>query len=103
MAYVERRLAALVYGGGASELERANISALLRVAVERGWISEQEFVGLDNARALRNSVTHFRRPFGEGTLELRSLNLSTPPYPLLEEDARHVMQAVFGLLARQAL
>jgi hypothetical protein len=43
MAYVERTLAALLYGAGRSDLERASVSFLLREAVENGWLSKEEF------------------------------------------------------------
>ena len=98
---LERTLAALLYGAGRSDLERANVSVLLREAVENGWLGQQEFEHLDHARALRNPVTHFRRPLHEDTVEYRSVTLNEPPYSILEEDARHVMVAAFRVLARQ--
>ncbi len=103
MAYAEHTLAALLYGGGRSDLERANISVLLREAVKLAWLSEAEFKNLDHARALRNPVAHFRQPLSGDTVEYRSATLNEPPYSILEEDARHVMQVVFRLLARQAV
>lgn len=103
IAYVERTLAALMYGMGQSELERANIFVLLRESVKIGWLSQAEFESLDHARALRNLVAHFRRPLDEGTIEQRSLELNELPYSVLEEDARHVMHAAVRLLARQAI
>ena len=103
MAYVEHTLAALLYGAGRSDLERAKISVLLREAVKLGWLSEAEFNNLDHARALRNPVAHFRQPLSGDTVEHRSVTLNEPPYSILEEDARHVMQVVFRLLARQTV
>lgn len=103
MAYVEHTLAALLYGAGRSDLERANISVLLREAVKLAWLSPAEFTNLDHARALRNPVAHFRQPLGGDTVEYRSVTLNEPPYSILEEDARHVMQVVFRLLARQTV
>lgn len=69
MAYSEHTLAALLYGGGRSDLERANISALLREAVRLAWLSEAEFKNLDHARALRNPVARFRQPLSGDTVE----------------------------------
>lgn len=103
MAYVESTLAALLYGAGRSDLERANVSVLLREAVENGWLSQDEFEHLDHARTLRNPVTHFRRPLHEDTVEFRSVTLNELPYSILEEDARHVMVAAFRVLARQTV
>jgi HEPN domain-containing protein len=101
MAYVEHTLAALLYGAGRSDLERASVSALLQEAVKDGWLSEEESNNLDHARTLRNAVTHFRRPLHEDTVEYRSVALSQLPYSILEEDARHVMVIAFRVHARQ--
>ena len=103
MAYVEHTLAALLYGAGRSDLERANISVLLREAANLGWLSDSEFQGLDHARALRNPVAHFRQPLSRDIAEHRSVTVNEPPYSILEEDARHVMQVVFRLLGRQTV
>jgi hypothetical protein len=103
MAYVERTLAALLYGAGRSDLERASISFLLREAVENGWLSQEEFKNLDHARTLRNPIAHFRRPLHEDTVESRSVTLKELPYSIIEEDARHVMVTAFRVLARQTV
>ena len=101
MAYVEHTLAALFYAAGRSDLERANVSKLFREAVRLGWLTKTEFDGLDHARAVRNSVTHFREPLKDGTIEFRSVDQNELPYSILERDARHVLRAAFGLLAKQ--
>lgn len=103
MAYVEHTLAALLYGAGRSDLERANISVLLREAVENQWLSQDEFNHLDHARTLRNAVTHFRRPLHEDTVEYRSVTLNELPYAILEEDASHVMATAFRVLAHRTI
>ncbi len=103
MAYIEHTLAALLYAAGRSDLERANVSTLLREAVALGWLDQAEFDKLDHARSMRNPISHFRRPLHEETVDYRSVTQGEMPYSILEEDARHVMQAVFRLLARNAL
>jgi hypothetical protein len=100
MAYMEHTLAALFYAAGRSDLERATFSVLLREAVALGWLPQNEFEAFDRARNRRNPISHFRRPLHEETFEYRSAAQREIPYSIVEEDARHVMQAVFGLLAR---
>ena len=100
MSYIEHTLAGLLYAAGRSDLERSNISKLLGEAVELGWLTAVEVESLDHARTLRNSVAHFRRPLGEGTIEVRALAENEDPYALLEEDARHVIRAAFHILGR---
>lgn len=102
MAYIEHTLAALFFAAGRSDMERANISALLTEAVALGWLSQDEFDNLDRARSLRNPIAHFRRPLHEDTVEHGCVSESEMPYSILEEDARHVMRAVLRLLARNA-
>lgn len=103
MAYIERTLAAFIYGAGRSDLERAAISVLLREGVEEGWLTPEEYTALDHARTLRNPVAHFRAPLTEDTIEHRSLMLGEQPYSVLEQDARNVIQAAFHILGRRML
>ena len=46
MALVERTLAAEFYASGRDDLERANISVLLREARDKGWLSIEEYEAL---------------------------------------------------------
>lgn len=101
MAYIERTLAAQLFAAGRSDLERANISILVREAAELGWLSEATVKHLDHARTLRNAITHFRAPGSDDAVELRSLTWNEPFYATIEQDARYVLQATFMLLARQ--
>lgn len=100
-AYIEQTLAALLYAAGRSDLERANAVTLLREAVALGWIDQAEFEGFDNARALRNPVSHFRKPLHEETVEYRSVVNNEMPYSVLEEDARTILRVVFKLMSRR--
>ena len=100
MAYIEHTLASLLYAIGRSDLERANISALLIEAVNLGWLDQEEVEKLDRLRIMRNSLTHFRRPGHQGTVEFRSVSEGDIPYTIVEEDARSVMQAAFHVLTK---
>ncbi len=100
MAYIEHTIAALFYGAGRSNLERAKISDLLREAVDHGYLNHAEFDKLDSARKWRNLIHHFRRPYSKGTIIYQSIIRNEMPYSILEEDARYVMRAVFRLLSR---
>lgn len=102
IAYIEHTLAALLYATGRSDLKRANFSALLREAADLGWLDKTESDNLDRARSVRNPITHFRRPGYQDTIEYRSVIQNEMPYSILEEDARHVMRAVFRLLSKNA-
>jgi hypothetical protein len=102
LAYIERTLAAEFYASGRNDLERANISTLLREALSAGWITDEEFTQIDKACDIRNTFTHFRRPLHDEGVERRSIERNEPPYTVIEDDARHVIQAAFHVLARNA-
>ena len=103
LAYIEHTLAANFYAAGRNDMERANITELLRRALESRWINRDDFDHIDRARELRNALTHFRRPLHEEGIEYRAFILQNDfPYTVLEEDARHVIQAVFRILTANA-
>jgi hypothetical protein len=59
LAYIERIIAASFYGAGRNDLERANISTLLRETLASGMITPDEFAHIDHARETRNAFTPF--------------------------------------------
>ncbi len=103
LAFIERTLAALFYGAGRNDLERASVSVLLREARQIGWLTDEEFTQLDEVRTLRNPVTHFRAPLTPDTIEARAVAHGILPYSILEADARKVMTAVFHVLSRNVV
>ena len=103
LAYIERIIAASFYGAGRNDLERANISTLLREAVASGMITRDEFAQIDHARETRNAFTHFRRPLHEESIEYRAMIEKNFPYEIIERDARHVIEAAFKIVARNAV
>lgn len=98
LSFIEQSLAAQFYASGKDDLERANISKLLQEARNNNWISESELVNLDRARKIRNSITHFRQPGYQDTIEWRSVEDNNHPYQIIEEDAYHVMETIFHLM-----
>jgi len=102
LSYIERTLAALFYGAGRDELERASLAVLLQEARNLGWLDEKEFDNLQRAREIRNPITHFRRPGHVETVEYRAAAQEELPYNILEEDARHVMEAALAVLTKRS-
>ena len=99
-AFIEHTLAALFYASGRDDLERANVSLLLKEALNCDWLTQDEFDKLDQAKKTRNPVTHFRKPLNEDTIEFRSVINNEIHYAIIEEDARNVLKSVFHLLKR---
>ncbi len=101
-SFIEHTLAALFYASGRDDLERANISILLKEALNYGWITQDEFDKLEKAKKTRNPITHFRKPLNEDTIEYRSIFSNEHHYEIIEKDARNVLKAVFHLLSKVA-
>jgi hypothetical protein len=102
-AFVEHTLAAMFHSAGRDDLGRAPAAALIREAVDVGWLSTRDGEWLERARRLRNPVAHFRAPGLNDTIERRSVSRLEAPYDVLEEDARHLMAAVGRLISQGAL
>lgn len=103
LAFIERIIAASFYGAGRNDLERASISKLLQEAAVAGMITPDEFAHIDHAREIRNAFTHFRRPAHVENIEYRAITENEYPYEIIERDARHTVEAVFKIVARNAV
>lgn len=101
-AFIEHTLASLLYASGRSDLERANVSLLFKEALRRGWLTKEDFDKLNQAKKIRNPVTHFRKPLDKDTIEFRSVITNKSRYSIIEKDARNVMEVVFHLLSKIA-
>ena len=103
VAFIERLLAAMFFGSGRDDLERAGGQSLLREARLCGWITEAEYIQLDKIRQLRNPLVHFRRPLASGTVDRRAVQQASAPENIIEDDARRILSAAFGILAKGAV
>ena len=103
LSYIEQTLASLFYAFGRNDLERASISTLLRESLKHGLIDQIDYENLEQVRRIRNPVTHFRKPGHGDTIAYRMVAQNEMPYTIIEEDARHVMEAVLRLVDRNAI
>lgn len=103
VAFVERLLAAQFYAAGRNDLERAGGQALLREALQRGWLTEADFERFDRLRCLRNPLVHFRRPLAGDTVEARAVVADSHPDGIVETDARAVLEGVFRVIETVAV
>lgn len=102
-AFVERTLAAMHYGFGRNDLQRATSEKLFKEAHSAGWLNEADVAAFEKARKLRNSLVHFRTPLHAGLPESRSFAEDCEPHEVVETDARQILEAVFRLIARNAV
>ena len=103
VAFVERVLAALFYGAGRNDLERASANGLFAEALRCGWLTQTDFEHFDRIRQLRNPLVHFRRPLAGDTVERRAVSDDTHPEQVIERDAREVLEGVFRVLEKVAV
>jgi hypothetical protein len=100
LSFIEHTLAALFFASGRNDLERANISVLIERAFEEGWIDQEELKALDQARKIRNDVTHFRKPGNDSSLEKQTFGDPEEAQILFGNNARQIMLIVFRILNR---
>ncbi len=102
-AYVERTLAAMFYGAGRNDLQRATSDVLFAEANAVGWLEEEEIEAFDKARRLRNPLVHFRKPMHKDLPEFRAIQEEREPYEIIEDDAKHILQVMFRLVKENAV
>ena len=97
LSYIEHMLTAIFYGAGRDDLERANISNLLKEALNNKLINQAEFDDLQSLRKKRNPIMHFRKPSHKDTVEYKAMKENKHPYTLIEDDAKFVMKIVMRI------
>lgn len=102
VSYVENTLAALFFASGRDDLERANLNVLIEEAYKVEWINEKEKKALDNARLIRNDVTHFRKPGSSNPITSQMFTTCQSSEIIFENYARETMLIVFKILNRTA-
>lgn len=100
LSFIENTLGAMFFTTGRNDLEKANISTLIAQAFIVGWINSEEEQELEQARTIRNDVTHFRKPAEESSIIHRIKTEEGEIEILLEQKAREVMLVVFKILSR---
>jgi hypothetical protein len=100
-AFVERTLAAMFYASGRDDLERSTSKRLFQEARDEGWMNE-ELDLFEEARKLRNPLTHFRTPMHKELPEYRAFHRESEPHEVVETDARHILEVAFRLVERNA-
>lgn len=103
MSFIEHSLAALFFGAGRNDLERANLSVLTEEALLAGWVNQEEKDTIDEARTIRNDVTHFRRPGSNHPLMKQTYGIPEDLEEFLELNAQQIILIVFRLLKRTSV
>ena len=102
LAYVERELAAVLYGAGWEAAKKAPLRAVLKKAHKDGVLSELEWRTYQELSYLRNSHAHFRRPGSSESVVARMVEENSFPKEVLAKDAKRALRAMARIVLRQS-
>ena len=97
---IEHLLAGLFEMANRTDLQRAGFQRLTEEALAEGYISQEEFDGLDQIRRLRNPYTHSKPMMHKTCFIRRAAETGTHHTELFKQDAETTLTVVSGLLAR---
>lgn len=100
---VERTVAGRLAFVGDKSGALAKSEAILKNALERGWLRKEEHELLDELRKLRNPIIHFRDHLSETRPEVRAALGARTTEQVLEEDAKRILEATIHVLQKTAL
>ena len=107
LAFIERCLAALFYGAGRNDLERASLQTLSTEAFNLGNLDAADLSELEALRSIRNPLTHFRSYDSEDRIEVRAVRSMLGrddegylPEEIVANDAVRAMKVAMHILGK---
>jgi hypothetical protein len=97
---IEHVLAGLFEMANRADLEGAGFQKLTEEALADGYISQEEFDGLDQLRRLRNPYTHSKPIMHQSCFIRRAAETGNRPGELFKQDAETALAVVSRLLSR---
>jgi hypothetical protein len=79
---------------------RWGFDQILKMSLEIGTITEDEYASFDGLRGVRNPYAHAREPLAAGSVERRALDAESYVDEVLERDADDAVIALINLVAR---
>lgn len=98
VSFIETALGAELYASGVNNVP--SLVELIELERDSGWISEEEFEALNQARRVRNLVVHHDPPGSPRSFEARSLREGRNVFSIVEDDAVLVIRLMFRCLSR---
>lgn len=100
---IERTVAGRLAFVGDKSATKSNSVQLLKSALERGWLKQDEHDLLDELRKLRNPIVHFHDHLSETRPEIRATLSARTTEQMLEGDAKQILEATIHVLQKTAL
>ncbi len=101
--FVERSIAGRLAHIGETAAAKQRSEPLLAEALNRGWLSKDEYAALEQLRKDRNPLVHFKDHLSEARPEIRAVMNAKTTDQLLSSDARRIVEAVFSVLRKTSL
>ena len=98
LSFIEHTLAALLFESGRNKLERISLTVLTEEAHKNQWIDDSELEAINEARTIRNNVTHFREPTDKASIEMQAKHNEEAFLAIIEKDAKQIIKIVFLLV-----
>lgn len=98
--FVEHLVASTAFGAGEKLPKRATLRDALKRAFARGYISEDEVEDIERLIALRNPLSHFRRPLDPSSISGRAVTEDEEYHELLKRDGRFAIELATKMLSK---
>lgn len=102
-SFIERTIAGRLSFVSEKNAAKGTSEQLIDAALAKGWVTTEEKKLLNNLRALRNPIVHFKEPLAQNRPEIRALMEAKTASQLLEHDAKNILEAMIHVLNKTAL
>ena len=100
---IERTVAGRLAFIGEKTAAMLKSEPLLKAALARKWLTDEEHLALDELRKLRNPIVHFRDHLSDVRPEVRAALNARTTEQVLEADAKRILETVIHVLKKTAL
>jgi hypothetical protein len=94
---IDQTLNQMFYASGEFK-GNANFPTVIKVAREKGWITDEEQNAFTRLKNIRNPYVHYKEPLNNSTLLKRSIDTGKETYEILEEDAKHAISSMYKIV-----
>lgn len=98
LSFIEHTLASLLYESGRDDLARKNLSLLVQEARNNFLIDSEEEASIEEARKIRNDITHFRTPTENSSIDWQTKYNRKAFFSVINVNAKKIVKVCFLLM-----
>ena len=98
LSFIEHTLASLLYESGRDDLARKNLSLLVQEARNNFLIDSEEETSIEEARKIRNDITHFRTPTENSSIDWQTKYNRETFFSVININAKKIVKVCFLLM-----